>query len=219
MCFAQKLFFKLPERAKETDMSRLLLCDVRGPVGDLLQKLSGDEGEEWFGVLKKMLRKENPWDEEKSEILVKVGTVSVPAVSSFVMDETTQKRANIGWLGNNFHDNFFGKTEEGVAETTLVLHRLEKNFLDKPIIAQLGEKTEISLAHFIELIEKQANGQKGELLVNGYANIAYIHDKIGNLWAVDACWYSLGVDWLVNARSVDNQHGWGAGGQLVSRDS
>ncbi len=42
-------------------MSRLLLCDARGPVEDLLQKLSGEEGKIWLEALKKMLRKENPW--------------------------------------------------------------------------------------------------------------------------------------------------------------
>ena len=43
-------------------MSRLLLCDVRGPVEDLLQKLSGEDGNKWFGALKKMLRRQNPWE-------------------------------------------------------------------------------------------------------------------------------------------------------------
>ncbi|MBM3206134.1 MAG: hypothetical protein FJZ43_00730 [Candidatus Staskawiczbacteria bacterium] len=44
-------------------MSRLLLCDVRGPVEDLLQKLSGEDGSEWLEATKKFLRKENPWPE------------------------------------------------------------------------------------------------------------------------------------------------------------
>ena len=42
-------------------MSRLLLCDARGPVEDLLQKLSGEDGRIWLEALKKTLRKENPW--------------------------------------------------------------------------------------------------------------------------------------------------------------
>ena len=52
-------------------MSRLLLCDVRGPVGDLFQKLSGEEGGQWLEALNKMLRRENPFgvrEEEAKEV-------------------------------------------------------------------------------------------------------------------------------------------------------
>ena len=37
------------------------LCDVSGPVTDLIQKLSGKEGFQWLRALNRMLRKENPW--------------------------------------------------------------------------------------------------------------------------------------------------------------
>lgn len=200
-------------------MSRLLLCDVRGPVEDLLEKLSGEEGEEWLGALKKMLRKQNPWDEKKSSLLARVCSVSVPDIPNFVMDEVSQKKANIGWLGINFLYDFFGKTEEGVAQAQLALHRLKKNSLDKPILARLGDKAEISLAQFIGLIEKQAKGREGVLLVNGYANIAYIGDKNGVIWAVSARWYSGRGYWEVFTFSCGNPHGWHTGNQIVSRDS
>lgn len=42
--------------------NRLALCDVSGPLTDLLQKLSGENGEEWQRGLTKFLRKENPWE-------------------------------------------------------------------------------------------------------------------------------------------------------------
>ncbi len=38
------------------------LRTVCGPLGDLNQKLSGPNGEEWLAALKRFLRKENPWD-------------------------------------------------------------------------------------------------------------------------------------------------------------
>ncbi len=41
--------------------TRLTLCDTSGPLIDLIQKLSGEEGEIWSRALNKMLRKENPW--------------------------------------------------------------------------------------------------------------------------------------------------------------
>jgi hypothetical protein len=42
--------------------ARLTLCDVHGPLSDLLQKLNGAEGDVWNEALKRMLRKENPWE-------------------------------------------------------------------------------------------------------------------------------------------------------------
>ena len=42
--------------------TRIVLCDARGPLTDLLEKLSGEEGESWLRALNRMLRKENCWD-------------------------------------------------------------------------------------------------------------------------------------------------------------
>lgn len=42
--------------------NRLALCDVSGPLIDLIQKLSGENGEEWQNAITKMLRKVNPWE-------------------------------------------------------------------------------------------------------------------------------------------------------------
>src|SRR3989344_3247447 len=63
------VFFSL-KRGKGADMGRLLLCDVRGPVGDLIQKLSEEEGSQWLEHLNKMLRKENSFE------IVPVATLS-----------------------------------------------------------------------------------------------------------------------------------------------
>lgn len=41
--------------------NRLTLCDARGPLTDLIEKLSGKEGDQWLRELNKMLRKENTW--------------------------------------------------------------------------------------------------------------------------------------------------------------
>lgn len=42
--------------------TRIALCDASGPLTDLLQKLSGEEGEQWLRDLGKFLRKQNPWE-------------------------------------------------------------------------------------------------------------------------------------------------------------
>lgn len=43
-------------------MTHLALCDVRGLLADLNEKLSGENAGEWHAGLKKFLRKENPWE-------------------------------------------------------------------------------------------------------------------------------------------------------------
>ena len=45
-----------------TNMLGEALRTVCGPLGDLNQKLSSPNGEEWLTALKRFLRKENPWD-------------------------------------------------------------------------------------------------------------------------------------------------------------
>lgn len=145
--------------------------------------------------------------------------IKVSGAKRFIADKVSLKEANIGWTGNNFDTHFLGKTEENVADATLVVHRLEKRSLDANICNELGqEREEVSIAHFFDLLKKQSKGEKGHLLVNGYANIAYIHDKNGNLWAVCAYWYFDDRYWDVDAFSVEDPNVWVGGDQVVSRD-
>ena len=66
-------------------------------------------------------------------------------------------------------------------------------------------------------MEKQANGGNGELLNDGWANIFYIRDSAGVLWAVHVNWYDDG--WGVNASSVSGPRAWYAGDQVFARNS
>lgn len=128
------------------------------------------------------------------------------------------------YLWKNFQNNFLGKIEEDVPAATIAVHRLEKSSRDQGIMAELGidletKKGVIKLAHFFELIKAQANGQEGQLLVNGYANIAYIEDENGKLWAVSADWGSDGRGWDVYASSVEDPREWRDGGRVLSQVS
>jgi hypothetical protein len=38
-----------------------MLCDGRGPLNDLHDKLAGEAGDEWLGALKRFLRRESVW--------------------------------------------------------------------------------------------------------------------------------------------------------------
>lgn len=148
-------------------------------------------------------------------ILRLIQTVQVTAVERFVTREHI-KEANVGWMGNNFKAHFLDKQEDNVQAGELNVHRLEQASLDPPMMAELGEKATISLAHFFQLLTAQSQGQEGALLTDGSANIAYIRGKDGNVRAVRACWDSVGGYWRVYAVSVENRDGWNAGDRVLS---
>lgn len=158
------------------------------------------------------------------ELLMELlGTILVPATSNpfiardhFVIDTSKKAKVKISYLGDNFKDNFLGKIEEPFAGSMLRYGKLKKGSVDRPIIAELGgeAKVETTLAEMFSLMEK---GEEGGLLTNGYANIFYIRDKKGVLWAVRC--HGDGVGWFVRAFSVDDPLEWRAGGQVFSRSS
>lgn len=154
-----------------------------------------------------------------AELLKFIREVAVGAVSRFVAADAFGENNSDGikfYLGSNFKTNFLGKIEEGVEAATIRVCRLEKASRDPEIMTELGaEKRVIKLAHFYEKIKAQSRGQDGPLLVNGYANIAYIEDENGIVWAVHADWGSGG--WRVRAYSVEAPCGWFGGYQVLSR--
>lgn len=159
---------------------------------------------------------------EVKKILTLVAIVKVAAVEHFVAAEKfregkTTDGVKIAWLGDNFKTNFLGKTEEGIKEAELKIHKLDQNLLDAPIMNELGDTAETTLAHLWELLKRQPKGEEGELLVNGWANIAYIRDGSGELWAVNSRWRAGSGGWHVEALSVTHPLRWYAGSQVVSR--
>lgn len=155
----------------------------------------------------------------KPKLLRKVATAKVPGFARFVNDETSRKEANISWTGSNF-DKFFGDlVEENVAEATIAVWHLEQNSKNSPIRTELGDREVIKLAQFVSMIKEQSQRQKGKLLVNGFANVAYIIGNDGNVWAVSTYWNSACGYWDVGASSVDSPGEWYDGNQILSRDS
>jgi len=153
-------------------------------------------------------------------ILAFVGTVAVPATEKFVAKDNFQVgKAGIGWLGDNFKTWFLGKTEGSAEESVLRYHELTESSLDTPILAELGDKAETTLADLFHLLSLQANGQGGVLLANSYANIFYVRDASGELRAVSACWDAGGGGWRVDADGVAYPYGWPADGRVFSRNS
>jgi len=149
--------------------------------------------------------------------LTPVVTASVNGAEQFCAKDHLA-RANVGWTDNNFDQLFLNKVEKNVLPASIAVHQLKRSSTDKLIMAELGAAAEIQLAYLFELIKAQSQGQEGVLLVNGYANIAYIRGTDGNLWAVDAGWGAAG-GWGVSANSFVDPGGGGAGLRVLSRDS
>ena len=154
-------------------------------------------------------------------LLAQLGTVVIPAITvQFVVREKLvvgNSPIKIGWLGEDLEAWFLGKIEEPTVEITLRYAKLTMASRDGPIMAELGENKETTLAQIYALMERQPNGEQGVLLTNRWANIFYVCDANGDLRAVDVYW---GVDgWYINARSVAGPRGWGGMDRVFSRNS
>ena len=192
-----------------------LLADLGRLLADFFEKVAGPEGAMWLEAFKRFLKKERCW----GDLLQLVTTVSVSAHYRFVMKDHLQS-ANIGWTGDSFKGLFLKKGEENVPARKINVNRLKTSSRDPEIMAEIGpEKRMTFLAHFTEMIEKQSNGQPGDLKTDGSANVAYIPDDEGNLWAVNANWNSNYRYWNVEANSVENPNEWNAGNQFFSKIS
>ena len=162
---------------------------------------------------------------DPKKLLELVTTVSVAACEKFVakkhfkVDTGRKAKVKIAFLWDNFSKHFLPKTEEGVLAGEIKVHKLLQSSLDAPIMTELCETKVYSttLADMWGMLEKQPNGEDGALLVNGYANILYIHDTEGNLCAVGANWRADYGGWSVEAYSVGSPHGWVGGHQVLSR--
>lgn len=154
---------------------------------------------------------------KQSDLLKWVATVTVPAVQRFVVKDCL-KAANIGWTGDNFNRLLKGKVEKDVPKANLVIHRLERASLDVPILAELGDKAEVKLSYLIDLLKKQKDGKDGVLLTNGYANISYVCDTKGNLWAVNTRWDPEYCFWSIEVDiSIKRPVRWFCGFHVLSR--
>ena len=138
----------------------------------------------------------------------------------FKVDTSDKAEVKISYLDKDFLFWFGGKTEE-LADVELPKHHhdLKHDSLDKDILNDLGgaDKAEVTFAGMHGLMKLQPNGEDGALLTNGYANIFYIKDVVGVLYAVCVSWYGGG--WYVSAGRVDDEYGWDGGCRVFSRNS
>lgn len=167
-------------------------------------------------------------DPEES-LLELVGTVTISATTEgfvakdhFVVNIKRDAKVRISAIWDNFTTWFLagdGKIEESIEWQTLCYHKLRQPSMDGPIIAELGgeEKSETTLYEMFSLMQKQANGENGVLLNNGWVNIFYIRDLSGVLRAVHVAWSDDG--WSVGADALEDRRRWMADRWVFSRNS
>ena len=184
---------------------------LKGPLGELMDQLNGENGPARFEEFKLWLKK-------AGQLLRRVTAVTLPAVTCFVAADCFRVNISksavvkIGFIGDNFKKYLLGKIEKGVQATTLAVDTLIRASVDALIRAELGVRREITtLAHIWELMKNQPSGESGVLLTSGYANIFYVIGVDGNVWAVDVRWSSFYEGWYVHAYPVERPIGWGAG--------
>ena len=157
------------------------------------------------------------------KLLEFVTAVSVEAIDRFVaadhfkIDISDTAVVKFAWFGENFKADFLGKIEAASVAVDLKVSKLLFDSLDPPIIVELAGGYEITLGQFFVLLKKQGKGEDGVLLTNGWANVAYIRDIHGNLWAVDGRWNAGDGGWHVEAYSVESRDAWHAGYRFLSR--
>lgn len=189
-----------------------------GVVFDLLEKLIGESGREWLDELKKFLCKETCW----TRYLLKLdGSVKIPATTKkfiakdkFVVNNGKKSGVKISEVGSSFggsfKERFLDKIEDPINTTILSYHDPMGLPDARQTINKLGGegRAETALAEMYSLMEKQGNGESGDLLTgSSCTNIFYIRDIKGVLCEVLLRWRIEG--WEVTMNSFDNPDGWG----------
>jgi len=191
--------------------NKIDVSELRGPLSEFLDQLSGDSAQERFKEFKL-------WQKRvKSQPLRPEATVGVAAVRRFVAREHLAA-ANIGQTGENFERLFLDKVEENVPAGRIAVQTLLKGSLDFEIEAEVGRARRVThLAHFFQLMKKQSKGQAGPLLTSGGPNFAYIFGNDGKIWATYAGWLSFFRYWSVEAYSVGPPRVWDPGSRVLSQ--
>lgn len=194
-----------------------------GPLHQWIQLgLSVDLGQVDMGAVTALVR---------PNLLELIGTSNTTAITTFdvaahirVMTEEERKTAEvpIGWMNDDAQRIVKDLVETNVAAVALRRHKLLRDSVDEPIIAELGGGDDITLittrwAQMCEMMRAQAHGEEGDLRVNGYLNIFYIPDKDGTVWAADCRWRSGLGGWGVGAYPVTCPYTWFVGNVVVSR--
>ncbi len=189
------------------------LAEFEGPLTELRQQCSGQNGRSRFEEFKLWLKK-------VPGLLRSVRTVAVKSVEKFVVAEylgqegVNKDDVKIAFLGNNFKTKILPLIESGTPQSKLQVSRLTRWAKALDIASALPENVWITTpGQMYQLVKAQKNGQEGPLLVNGWANLFLMYGNDGNVWLVGARWDGGGWDFY--AGPLGGPHGWGGGNRRV----
>lgn len=150
---------------------------------------------------------------ERAEVVLKsiftlLRTVEVAAQLAVTTSEEYFNEAGVVWANQIFNAEFYGLEVPATGETELAVRKLEEMSLDASILAELGDKVEISVSQFKAFIA--ANRKSPEWF------IFYLSGRNGKR-AVLALWDVVRGGWCVSASSVTCPDGWIQGDRVVSQ--
>ncbi|MDO8980064.1 MAG: hypothetical protein Q7V17_12620 [Afipia sp.] len=143
------------------------------------------------------------------------GAKKFQAGEHFKENAASSANVRIVWLGATFMRRFAIKIEDASGETALQSHTLLRPSLDRHIIDDLDDGHETRLVDLWCLLNIQANGESGILLVDAVPNIFYVRDSAGVLGAVDAVWGGAG--WEIGASPINDARMWPVRARVMSR--
>ena len=142
-------------------------------------------------------------------ILILLRTVRIVAQPAVTTSEEYFKEAGVVWMGDSYKAQFLGLEVGATEESELAVRKLEEVSPDTPILAELGDKAEISVSQFRAFLAE--NRESREWFV------FYLKGRDGELWAVYSFWDVGDGGWSVLASSVACPNGWDAGDRVVSQ--
>lgn len=101
---------------------------------------------------------------------------------------------NISSRDEWFCERFLNKSVEKFTGSKLSYGTLKYDYLFYKIVYQFGgeKKIETSLVELWRLLERQPNGEKGELLTNGRSNVFFGYDQCGMFGVIICVWEGYG---------------------------
>lgn len=186
-------------------------------------------GSEFFSELFKQLKKFGI-AEEQIYVLLKTGSPLIVKIVELVVSavESAEKfnaklffQTKNFWFGDNFQKWILPKISKTVPvfQGKTAHFDLPTGMNDREIQKNLTNKNPFSVDEFVSVIQnkilKQPNGEDGELLNNGRANIFYVDLGDGTVVAVNVLWFSDGRTWDFRAHDLDDDR-WSAGFRAFS---
>jgi|CXWL01.1.fsa_nt_gi hypothetical protein len=144
------------------------------------------------------------------------GAIQIDGVPIFQPKVLTTRKGL--WVSDDFVSQVRAKAGAigGLDALSLCSYELARDAYDREITQGLGEKrlfSEFEVCACIEqLVSKQSNGEEGDLLNNGCANLFYLAGCVVRVrWRADRCW------WFVSAWELGDVR-WVAGRRAFSRN-